>query len=220
MHFYVFLVKIIIMNLFKGSIKLIIGLFLLLHLSSCGNDDPPESNASSNNEFTVLCCPIATPNAFLILDDGPNFTNAFRLAFTDGQLREDNVNGIGFSTNMKQLVWIGTNFGSGTVSPESVVTNAITTTTHPINSESIAQINITTWVDTYMYNGQQWGTIDDAGSSNFPSTASFGTNTIHSFTVDLVARNGTIDCDYTYVDNNNITISGHFDGSFKIINEF
>ena len=47
-----------------------------------------------------------------------------------------------------------------------------------------------------------------------------GNVTINTITIDYVARVGTVDCSYNITDDNGISITGEFNGTFEILNGF
>jgi hypothetical protein len=199
----------------KNSIYKLATLFLTLLLLSCGDDD---NTPTSTNEFTISGTDYATPNGYLILDDGPSFTNAFMLGFIDGILIEDNVNGSSISTNTTQGIVLQVDFGGSNVSSEQdvIINNS---TTYILTDETTALTNISSFSDTHIINGVTYGEPDNANYFELGLNGN-GTVTINNITIDYLARTGTVDCTYSFVDDNGVTVNGQFDGNFEIINEF
>ena len=190
---------------------------LLLVTTSCKKDvdDAP----LDRNEFTVQGTDYLTPNAYLILDDGPSvFTNGFMLVFLEGTMRKDNTNGSSISTDTHHGIALVVMHG-GTVSSEQAV--IINNTTYPLDDDTSALTNISNYTNTYTYNSIQYGDPDDAGANEFiVNNGTGGSVIINSISIDYVARNGTVDCSYDFLDENNVRITGQFLGNFEIINSF
>lgn len=137
-------------------------------------------------------------------------------------MREDNINGNSIETSATQGVVLWVKLSTAQVTSEQVVTNQITNnTTFILDEETTAITNITNYNGVYNYGGVQYGEPDDTTAVIYEVGATGnGTLDVISFTVDLTTRTGTIDCNYTFLDNNNQTITGVFIGSFDILNEF
>lgn len=202
--------------LLQLTLVILSGLFI-----QCSNDDD-RPQRTNDNKFTLLSTDFATPNGYLLLDDGPAYTNAFILTFLNGQMREDNVNGASIETTTTHGIALSVTLGSGTVNSESAVTNAIIAgNTYALNDDARVITNITNYTDTYTFGGTQYGDPDDSGATLYEvNTLGSGTVTINSFSVNHTTRTGNIDCDYTLTDENSNTFTGQFVGSFDIINEF
>lgn len=187
-----------------------------LCLTSCSDDD--NSIPSEETKFTIQGSDYLTPNGYLILDDGPSYTNAFVLGFMDGVLIEDNVNGSSISINTNHAVVLQVELGGANVSSEQdvIITDG---TTYTLTNESAALTNITSFSDIHTVNGSSYGEPNAATYFEFTNIGS-GVVTINSIVIDYVARTGTVDCDYNITDDNGITIQGMYKGEFNIINEF
>ncbi|HIP49600.1 MAG TPA: hypothetical protein EYG92_11625 [Lutibacter sp.] len=199
------------------QIYLIAITFLLLFNISCKKD--VEDTPQALNEFTVQGADYLTPNAYLILDDGPSvYTNGFMLAFLEGTMREDSTNGSSISTDTNHGIALVVMHG-GTVNSEQAV--VINNTTYALDDETSTLTNITNYTNTYTHNGIQYGDPDDTGANEYIiNNGTGGSVIINSINIDYVARNGTIDCSYDFLDENNVRVIGQFLGSFEIINEF
>jgi hypothetical protein len=200
----------------KSSFFFLSLLFITLTFG-CEDDDPivfpPQDNA-----FSIEAESFATFNAYLILDDGPIFSDQYGFAFLAGELREDNVNGSSMSTDgtYGSIAWVENS--SGTVASEQAV--AVLPGIHTLNDESLAFTAVASFTDTYNFGGKTWGEPDiNAGDLVEIGQSGNGTLTINSITIDYVLRTGTVDLSYTFTDGNR-TVNGTYTGSFGIINEF
>jgi len=102
-------------------LKTIITILTLALFFNCEiNDDvlPGPPPPLSNNEFTIGTNAYDTTDAYLLLDDGPNYTEAFALTFINGKMREDTTNGISLETSTTQGVVLWVNFSNGTVTTD------------------------------------------------------------------------------------------------------
>jgi hypothetical protein len=202
----------------------IIYIFIALLLTQCKKDSSstpscPPSSVSIDNEYTINNNDYITPNAYLILDDGPVFTDGFGIALTDGILREDNVNGSSLSTTSQNAVILWVMHG-GDVNSEQAVN--VSPNTYTLDSESAVLTGITQFFDTYTHNNVVYGE-PDADTVNLLSTienSGTGTLVLNSINIDYILRVGTISCTYSMIDDNNLQVSGSFNGTFDIINEF
>lgn len=204
----------------KTITELLILTVILTLIINCKKDE--ESTRDNENKFTVEAADYLTPNGYLLLDDGPSYTNSFGLVFLEGTMREDNINGSSISTDTNHGIVLWVDFGNTNVNSEQAITNnIIDNSTYPVNDETTAITDIITYTNTYMDGGIQYGDPDDASATLYVVNATgSGSLTINTFTVDLVARTGTVDCTYAFLDDNGVNVSGQFDGSFDIINEF
>ncbi|AJR04749.1 hypothetical protein [Siansivirga zeaxanthinifaciens] len=202
-------------------LKSILALLVITSLFNCSPDEAPPQPLG-NNAFNIAGTQYDTNHGYLLLDDGPSFNDGFGLTFVNGVMIEDNTNGISLQSSTTQGVVLWVNFSNAQVNSEQAVTYQITNnTTFVLDEETTAITDIINYDDVYSYNGIQYGDPDDATAIIYEVGATGnGTLDIISFTVDLTTRTGTINCNYTFVDNNNTTITGAFNGSFDIINEF
>jgi len=197
--------------------KIFVILFLATITFGCGDDDTP----TSTNKFTINGTDFETPNASLFFEDGPPFQNKFMLAFGDGKIIEAQGNGGAIATTATNAVAIFIN-ASGTDVPleQNVLNSSAATTTYAIDkSDSTALTNILSFTKMFNSGGIQYGDPDLATKYILEMNGN-GTLTINSITLDFIARNGTINCSYTMVDDNGVTINGAYTGNFNIYNGF
>lgn len=194
-------------------------MIITLVLSSCKKED---NTPSSTNKFSIENTEYITPNAYLLLDDGPLYTNGFGIVLLEGTMREDNINGSSISTDTDYGLVLWVTLGFTQVSSESAITNQITNnSTFTLNDETRAITNITLYTNTYMSGGVQYGDPDDDSAMLYDiNTGGSYSLMVNTFSVNLTDRNGTIDCTFSFRDDNNNLVSGSYNGSFEIINEF
>ena len=200
----------------KNSLYLLAFLFITLSFG-CEDDDPvvfpPEDNA-----FSIAAESFATHNAYLILDDGPAYTDQYGFVFIAAEMREDNINGSSVTTDCTygSVVWVRNS--SGTVASEQAV--AVLPGTHTLYNESLAFTAVAGFDDTYNFGGKTWGDVD-INSADIVEIDQLGngTVTINSVNIDYVLRTGTVDLSYTFTDGTK-TVNGNYVGAFEIINEF
>ena len=202
-------------------LKSILALLVITSLSNCSPDEAPPQPLG-NNVFNIAGTQYDTNHGYLLLDDGPQYNDAFGLCFINGILREDNINGSSIETTTTHGVVLWIELSNAIVNSEQDVTNQIVNnSSFNLDSETTAITNIVNFHDTYTYNGVLYGEPDDSTSILYEIGATGnGHVNINSFTVNLTTRTGTLDCDYSFIDDNNHTITGAFNGSFDIINEF
>ncbi len=201
----------------KKTTKLLALLFLLSFTFGCGDDDDPNPPQVNNNEAIINGNTYQINSASLGLDAGPPYNNQFSLVFTDDLINVNSSNDFAVSTNTTMGIVIFTKLGSTALSTEQAVVNNITTTTHNLNDDTRAITNITNYTNIYTYSGVQYGDVDETGVNHFDmNNTGSGTVTINSISIDLAARTGMVDCDFSFLDENGIQISGNFNGPLKI----
>lgn len=201
----------------KTLTKLLLLSVMLILIVNCKKDDD-DSNRTTN-EFSIQGNTFNTPNGFLFLDDLPApLTNAAFFVFTDGTFSQDGE----LSTNSLHGIKLTMPFGSTpAASEQEVINNIINNTTYNLDDEALAITNITSYNNIVTVNGTQYGQPDEVSSDlNEVNAIGSGSITINTFTVDLVARTGNVDCTYAFVDDNGVNVTGQFNGTFEIINEF
>lgn len=196
-------------------------LLLTLLIISCGSNDDNNS-PSTTNKFTIQNTDYETPNAYLQLDNGPSYGNYFSLVLINGLMLQDTVRGNLLSTNTTHGVTLSVRFGNSPVNSEQAITNNITNgAVLNLSDDARAITNLTSYSNIITHNGVQYGDTDASTANLYEiNNTGNGTVTINSFTVDLTARTGTVDCTYTITDENNVVITGSYNGTFKVRNKF
>lgn len=198
-------------------LKLFLFATILTLVINCKKED--DNSSRSVNEFTIMGNTFNTPNGYLFLDNlPPPLTNAAFFVFTDGTFTQDGE----LSTSSFHGIKLTMPFGNTPVNSEQNVINNITNnTTYSVDDEALAITNISSYHNIVMVNGIQYGQPDEASANLYEvNTTGNGSITVNNFTVDLTARTGTVDCSYTLLDENGVSVTGQFDGTFDIINEF
>lgn len=201
----------------KMKILKILILFSVLFMMSCDKEEKIEIVNQFTVQGTGQSTDHITPNGYLILDDGPSFTNAFMLLFTDGDFIEDTVNGSSLSTDAGVAIVLVVKFGGPNVSSEQAV--PVATGTYNLDDNTAVVTNITSFDDTHFVGSVEYGEIDQATFYEIETTGS-GTLTIDQINIDYAARTGTVECNYSITADNGDIITGSYTGTFDIINEF
>jgi hypothetical protein len=200
----------------KNSIAILIFSALFVFTSACHKDDETYSAPS----FSIGDSLFATPNAYLVLDDGPPYTDGFFICLTDGILAEDPINGSSFSLDTKNGVFIFVRNSNGTVPTEQAVSIQPTSYTPEYGNTSVV-VGINAWKNIINLNGQQFGHIDGMDQLiDLDVPGAFGYLEINSISIDYAARTGTVDLIYNLSDGVSPNVSGFYQGTFEIINEF
>ncbi len=202
----------------KITAKLFALLFFATITFGCGDDDDP-TPPTVNNEFTIQGTDYATPNAYIIMEPNPNPEDAFFLFFTNGSLVLDtSVNSeILMSTNTTNTTVLLVNHGS-TVSGQQNI-NLNSGQSYALNKDnSLSATNITAFTSIATINGNQYGEPNETQATLYEiENSGSGSVTVNTFTVDYVAKTGTIDCTYTMTDDNGVPITGSYSGNFSLI---
>lgn len=202
----------------KTTKQLVLLLLLVTFTFSCGSDDDPNPPQTTNNEAIINGITHQLISASLGLDTGPSYNNQFSLVFTDGLIKVNSSNVPTVDINSTTMgIGIFVDLGSTPLSTEQAIVNNITTTTYNLNDDTSAITNVVNFNNTYLDNGIQYGEFDETGATTYEvNNLGNGTVTINTFSVDLAARTGIIDCDFSFTDENGVLISGNFNGSLTI----
>ena len=200
----------------KNFTKILAILLLGIIIFGCGNDKDDINTLNEENKFEINSTDYSTSNGYLLLDNGPTYTNGFAFAFLDEPMVEHNGNTVPVST--KHAVAIFVSLGQTPVSTEQDITNTIiSNSTFTLDDDSLAITNISNFTNTYTLGNVQYGEIDDTNATVFDiNMLANNSLNINSFSVDLAARTGTVDCNYSFIDLNGVTISGSYNGNFEI----
>ncbi len=210
--------------------------------SSCDNNDDVQS--SPQDGFTVGTTFYETENIYIAIDqvDRDNNTKAdyYTFFFTDGRMT-DTYGDIGlghahnFSTNITNLVKLqvfegaaNPNLTNTLTAGETYVASSILTT----NLNGFGVTNSGFSKDSFVSYNLQAGAITFGTENGFDFTSTppevvgvwhyVGTVgpsiTINAINIDTTTpANSTIDIDYTFLDTNGDTITGHYEGALGII---
>lgn len=202
----------------KKSKQILVLLFLVTFTFACDRNDDPNASPENDNEAIINGTTYQLKSGSLGLDAGPSYNNQFSLVFTNGLINVNSSNVPTVDTNSTTMgIGVFVDLGSTPLTTEQAVVNNITTTTYNLSDDTRAIINVVNFTDTYLVNGIQYGEIDESGATLYEvNNLGSGTVTINSFSVDLIARTGMVDCEFSFTDENGILISGSFNGALTI----
>lgn len=228
--------------------KKLIYLFVFIIAASCSTDNDPTPEVQpipepepepeviavpgdTDTEFVIGTEAFVTTQAYLLLDDATgDYDREFSFVFTDGTVIEDNTNGIAFEASTTHVTKITCNLIATSASPAQLPIFV-----WPVQNPGVSIImegnnytntDITSFSNTSMVGGLSYGQVGT--STSYSHTAEAQGDLVHpthlftvnSITVDLTAGTGTIDCSYTYEDDNNVTITGVYVGTYEILTAF
>lgn len=185
--------------------------------TACEDDGGPQQGVPFNS-FDIGTTNYPTTNAYLLLDDGPDYLDQYGILLADTDFREDNVNGISMNTNGKHAVVLWVNNSSTLFTNEQDV--IISVGTHVLDEESTAIYDILQFEDTYSLGADTYGEPNENGANVVEvGSSGTGTVTINSVSVDYSARTAQLDISYTLT-NGAVSISGQFIGNTGLLNGF
>ncbi len=218
------------------SLPLLVCLVLIVGCSSDDNSTAPAALAvpgATNTEFVIGTTAYVTPKAYLLVDDAAgDFERAFTFVFSNGDIVEDGTNEIAFETSTTHFAKVTSNLMATSVTLDATPFFAWDPQSNPngflmyiMNGNNYSQFGIGSFSNTSSIGNQTFG--QPGGGSIYNHTAladGDGSNgnlfTVNSRTFDLTTMTGTIDCSYSYVDDNNTTVTGVFIGDFEILTAF
>lgn len=226
--------------------KNLIYLFVFILIASCSTDNDPTPEVQpipepepeviavpgdTDTEFVIGTEAFVTPQAYLLLDDATgDYDREFSFVFTDGTVIEDNTNGIAFETSTTHVTKITCNLIATSVDPAQLPVFVWPVQNPGVNiimeGANYTHTAITSFSNTSMVGGVSYGQVGTATSYSHTGQAQGAIAhpshlfTVNSITVDLNAGTGTIDCSYTYEDDNNVTITGVYVGTYDILTAF
>jgi hypothetical protein len=183
-------------------------------------------------EFVIDTDAFITPKAYLLLDDAAgDYDREFSFVFTDGTIIEDATNnGIAFETSTTHFTKITCNLIAASAT-QAQLPIFLWPTQNPgisiiMDGNNYTNTAITAFSNIATVGGMSFGQVDTA--TNYSHLAQAQGNishpthlfTVNSITVDLAAGTGTIDCTYTYDDDNGVNISGIYVGTYEILTAF
>lgn len=196
------------------TFKLLQFLFLATVLFSCSATDP----APASNAFTIGATTFYTPHAYLFYGNSPSYRDGFMIALTNAPVVQDNTNGAAPAITMTQgaVLFVRNSTNYFPTEQQVIISNA----TYTLDKNNAAIFtNVTAFTNTFVNNGLTYGQPDSASANNHSiENTGNGTITINSITIDYLARTGTIDCNYELIDDDGITVTGNYAGTFEIRN--
>jgi len=191
----------------KIILKIII-LSLAISLTSC---DPNDDVATPTNIFTVSGTDYDTPNCYIEFDEDSQ--SEFNLFFLNGRMHDNQTypNGITddylFSLNTSNFVFYNIN---GFAFPQSGQTYIGGSSDSIIgHGGAILDIGFTSNNINFGQGQDGFGTWHEPGVTG-------PTITINSYSFDANTQIGNIDVDYEFLDENGITIIGHYNGNLGV----
>ncbi len=188
----------------------------------------------TSTEFVIGSDAYVTPKAYLLVDDASvdgEYDREFTFVFTDGDIVEDAANEIAFETSTTFFTKVTCNlvFTSPTLAGTPFFTwdpqtNPNGFVSIVMSGNNYSRFGVSNFSNTFQVGSQTFGQPSDGALFNHTALpqGSGVTNllTINARTFDLNAMTGTIDCSYSYVDDNGETISGVFVGNYEILTAF
>lgn len=189
---------------------------------------------NTNTEFVIGSDAYITPKAYMLVDDASldgEYDREFTFMFTDGDIIEDATNEIAFETTTTVFTKVTCNlvFTSPTLAATPFFvwdpqTNPNGFVSIIMSGNNYSRFGVANFTNTVSVGSQTFGQPSDGTLLNHTALpqGSGETNllTINARTFDLNTMTGTIDCSYTYVDDNGVTVSGVFVGNYEILTAF
>jgi len=203
--------------------KLLKYILLLTIIVSCDNND---DTVTSTNIFTVGTQVYETPNCYIEFDEITDNEANFNLFFLDGRMYDNdlNVNGSSgdylFSLNTTNFVFYNIRAIENPLIEVPQYPNIQTGIPYKgsdNNSVIIHNFSIDTLSTNFNTNGFDFGTPNQTtGTIHEPMLGNTKTITINSYTFNVATQTGTIDADYSFLSQNGVVITGHYDGNLGV----
>ncbi len=197
--------------------------FAGLFVSCDKNDDEQSDPQNPTDGFTVNGIFYETPNCYIEFDTNSN-PNEFNLFFTDGRMYDNqaNVNNSSgdylFSTNMTNWVF----YNIRDLENPSIVTpqypniqTGVQYVGNPGDCVITYDLSVASLSPAFQYNNFEFGMVT-SGTTHIPGAIS-PFLTINSYSYDPATQTGTINVDYSFLDSNGVTITGHYEGTLGVI---
>jgi len=210
------------MRYIKNSKNILLLAILLLSILSCDkNDDQQNDPQNPTDGFTINNTFYETPNCYIEFDEDNQ--DQFNLFFTNGRMADNpnypDGNTDDYLLSLNTTNWVFYNLtdeeNPSIVNPYPNIQTGTTYIGH--NSDSVLLYDgvINSFTSPYMLNGTEFG----YGDENFGTvyTGNLPEITINSYNFDTTTQTGTIDVDYTFINTQGITITGHYTGTIGVI---
>jgi hypothetical protein len=189
---------------------------------------------NTNTEFVIGSDAYVTPKAYLLVDDASvdgEYDREFTFVFTDGDIVEDTTNEIAFETTTTVFTKVTCNlvFTSPTLDGTPFFTwdpqtNPNGFVSIVMSGNNYSRYGVTNFSSNFQAGSQTFGQPSDGTLLNhtaLPQGSGTGNLlTINARTFDLNTMTGTIDCSYSYVDDNGVTVTGVYVGPYDILTAF
>lgn len=195
----------------------------------------PSVPGNTTTEFVIGTDAYVTPKAYLLVDEAATdgeYDRAFTFVFTDGEIIEDATDEIAFETSTTVFTKVTCNLiaTKPTLAETSFFiwdpqSNPNGFVSIIMNGHNYSEYGITNFSNINTVNGQTFGQPNGGMAHNHTALPNGdGSNghllTINARTFDLNNMTGTIDCSYSYVDDNGISVTGVFVGPYEIFTAF
>lgn len=188
----------------------------------------------TNTEFVIGPDAYVTPKAYLLVDDASldgEYDREFTFVFTDGDLIEDSNNEIAFETATTVFTKVTCNLIATKPTLAETPFFIWDPQTNPngfvsivMSGNNYSRYGVSSFTNTLSVGSQTFGQPSDGTLHNHTALpqGSGPTNllTINARTFDLTTMTGTIDCSYSYMDDNGVTVTGVFVGNYEILTAF
>ncbi len=189
---------------------------------------------NTSTEFVIGSDAYVTPKAYLLVDDASvdgEYDREFSFVFTDGDIVEDATNEIAFETSTTVFTKVTCNLVF--TSPNLVDTpffvwdpqaNPNGFVSIIMSGNNFSRFGVANFTNTFSAGSQTFGQPADGTLLNHTAqpqgSAPNNLLTINARTFDLNTMTGTIDCSYSYVDDNGVAVTGVFVGNYEILTAF
>lgn len=204
--------------------------FIAIGFVSCDNNDDSQANPTNPTDgFTYNNTFYETPNAYIEVDEEDNnndgFPDNYTFFFSNGRMFDNdaNVNGSSgdflFSLNTTELAFlkilVSDNPSLASGAPSAGNTYIVSSIEDTVIIHD-GQINALS--PSYLNNNIEFGLGDEnVGTFHLPG-AVVPTLTINAINLDFAnPQNSSLDVDYSFMNTNGETITGHYEGSFGVI---
>jgi hypothetical protein len=189
---------------------------------------------NTNTEFVIGSDAYVTPKAYLLVDDASldgEYDREFTFVFTDGDIIEDATNEIAFETTTTVFTKVTCNLIATKPTLAETAFFIWDPQTTPngflniiMNGNNYSRYGVSNFTNTMSVASQTFGQPADGTLHNHtaipPGSGVTNLLTINARTFDLNTMTGTIDCSYSYVDDNGVTVTGVFVGNYEILTAF
>lgn len=205
------------------SFKIVLSIFAIGFLSCSKDDSSITPSQTLNNKFTINSnVDFLTKSCYLEIDedddDGNSIPDNYSLWLINGEMLDNDskVNGSEgeylFSVGQTYLTSIHIESSNNPILINNILNLG---QVYNCSYETAYNLTVPSLANPYVLNGIEYG--DGKDGSAISHKQENGTITFTNYTVDIQNRTGTLDFDYSFVDQNNIPVTGHFDGQILVI---
>lgn len=218
-------------NISMKNLKLI-AIALIALFTSCDNNDDAQTNITIPTDgFTHNGQFFETPNMYLEINeddsDNDNIPDSYTIFFSNGRMFDNdaNVNGSSgdylFSLNTTNFVFLQV---YASENPDLTVAGPLPGNTYIVNNTDdsllIENAQITPLNPSYITNGIEFGMGDENYGTIITPNNTNPTITLNELNIDNnTPANSTVDIDYTFTAANGDIITGHYSGTYGVIQD-